>query len=91
MERAVRRLDVCVHRPSRRRCLVVAERPDGTLECVDGDDRRFVCRPGDLVPVGDAPAGGRRAEYRRREQAHAAALRAAVAQARPACDKPGNT
>ena len=43
MERIVRALDVCVHLLSNRRCLVIAERSDGTAECVYDDDRVFTC------------------------------------------------
>ena len=103
MESAVRLLDVCVHRPSRRRCLVVAVRPDGAVECVDGDDRRLVCPAWELVPYRDpafeaaarrcsrARRGTPAADHDRQEQAHAAALRAAVASARRADQTPAST
>lgn len=102
MEPAVRPLDVCVHLPSRRRCLAVAVRPDGAVECVDGDDRRLVCRPWELVPYHDhtfdaasrrSPRARRRVlpgDHVRREQAHAAALRAAVAGTHQADPSPVN-
>ncbi len=49
MDRAARAMDVCVHLPSGRRRLVVAVRPDGSLDCVDADDRPFACGSADLV------------------------------------------
>lgn len=49
MEVDVREMDVCIHLPTRRRCLAVWVGAD-TARCVTGDDLYFDCRPDDLLP-----------------------------------------
>lgn len=49
----VRDLDVCLHLPSNRRCLVVTQAADGgpvVARCVFDDDAAFECPVSDLVP-----------------------------------------
>jgi hypothetical protein len=57
MDQLVRAMDVCFHRPTNRRCLVVST-SDGTARCVADDDQFFDCPAADLVPYRDPGFSG---------------------------------